>query len=58
MQLICGDINATAIGTVTHVQGQKLVGFGVQLYGIAVVLGPTPAQEGIRRWTRCWLVTT
>ena len=28
VQLIRGDINATAIGTVTHVVGDKLVGFG------------------------------
>jgi hypothetical protein len=28
VQLIRGDINATAIGTVTHVVGNKLVGFG------------------------------
>lgn len=28
VQLIRGDINATAIGTVTHVEGDRLVGFG------------------------------
>jgi hypothetical protein len=28
VQLIRGDINATAIGTVTHVRGERLVGFG------------------------------
>jgi SpoIVB peptidase S55 len=28
VQLIRGDINATAIGTVTHVSGDRLVGFG------------------------------
>jgi hypothetical protein len=28
VQLIRGDINATAVGTVTHVAGDKLIGFG------------------------------
>lgn len=41
VQLIRGDINATAIGTVTHVVGDKLVAFGHPMFNAGQVGLPT-----------------
>ena len=37
VQLIGGDLRATAIGTLTHVDGDRLVGFGHALFGFGAV---------------------
>jgi hypothetical protein len=45
VQLIRGDMNATAIGTVTWVSGDKLVAFGHPMFGVGEVSLPMVTGE-------------
>ena len=45
VQLIGGDISATAVGTVTHVQGRRLVAFGHPMMNAGQTAMPTTTAE-------------
>ena len=47
VQLMRGDINATAVGTVTHVAGQRLIGFGHPMMNVGQTAMPTTTAEVI-----------
>jgi hypothetical protein len=45
VQLVRGDINASAMGTVTYVQGDKVIAFGHPMFGIGEVSLPMVTGE-------------
>lgn len=45
VQLISGDVSATAVGTVTHVDGQRLVAFGHPMMNVGQTAMPTSTTE-------------
>lgn len=45
VQLIRGDVSATAVGTVTHVDGQRLVAFGHPMMNVGQTAMPTTTAE-------------